>query len=320
MEIGIIEQVLQNIGQSAVALIGMLQPSGIAIAGAMILISLVVMSMAMWRGIEELPQLAFNWAVFSGFTLVLIQAWPAAVLWTVDASRNIIGLAIPGYTGPTSMFEAAYQMAQRVWAEPEGWALNPLSWGSAWARHLVYGVGGYLIFLGMSVPGLLAILAEVQLMVLSVLAPIVLPFFAFDLTRSIGNAALMSLLNGGLKIAFLGLVAALFSRAVTAVIDLPAANEVLTMEAVAALVLTALIAAIIGWSANGLANSLTGGGVGTLGLGAMAAPAAAVINVVSSAAGGAAAAEGASAGGSGSLAAAGGRVASRSSGSAFGAP
>ena len=68
-----------------------------------------------------------------------------------------------------------------------------------------------------------------------------------------------------LRVVVMGLISVLFGDAITAVIDKPGPDEVLTFSALMGLLLTALLSIVASLSANSIAGSLVGGGLGSMG-------------------------------------------------------
>ena len=326
MDVTLVEGVLASIATQVAGIINVLQPVGTALAGSFVILGIVMLGANMMVGGSFLSQIVRFTGAAAG-TLWAILFWDQIVMETVAASRTVLGMFMPGYAGPSTLFAAAAKVVNRVMAEPAAW-----SWSVraviAFAQDILIAFCGLIIAIGMSFPGILSILAEINLMIGAAVAPLILGALAFNLTAPLGWGAINFMVGAGLRVIVLGLVSVLFSNAITAQIDLPGPDATMTFSAVLGLTLTSLVMIAAAIGANGIAGALVGGGLGTFGWSSVTHAVSVSQGAVSNAAniGGAVISSAASAarmagGPAGSLAGAAvrsaGKITSSSSGSAF---
>jgi hypothetical protein len=140
---------------------------------------------------------------------------------------------------------------------------------STYVEAIVSGIAGILIWLGLSVTGLLAILAEFQLLIGAAVAPLILPALAFGFTTPIGWGAVAFMVSAGVRVVVMGTVSYVMSSAVTAVITVPGTDVPLTYEQMVTLLGVALLTALVGFCCNGIARDLVSGSPGSLGWGSV---------------------------------------------------
>ena len=224
--------------------------------------------------------------MWASLSLAVIQAWPSMVMGSIDTAHAVLGLVLPGgYDGPTTLFAAANKVADRVMDEPTSWGWTLSGAVTAMAQEILFALCAFFILIGLCIPGLLAIMAEVATIIGGMAAPLILGGLAFSPTRPLALGAINFLIASTLRIISLGLVSALFGRAIEAQLDLPGASETLTFAATSGLVLTSLASIVAGFGANSIAGSLTGGGIGTLGVSSFAQPVAAAATLATAAGG-----------------------------------
>ena len=172
---------------------------------------------------------------------------------------------IGGYGGPTDLFQAAAEITARVMVEPAGWSWSVSGAVSAMAQHFLISLSTVFIAIGLAMPGIMAILAELSLLLGAAAAPLILPALAFPVTAPLGWGAVNFMVAASLRVVVMGLISVLFGDAITAVIDKPGPDEVLTFSALMGLLLTALLSVVASLSANSIAGNLVGVGLGSMG-------------------------------------------------------
>jgi type IV secretion system protein TrbL len=160
----------------------------------------------------------------------------------------------------------ANDVSARVFTETNGLSMWSVS---TYVEAIVSGLAGILIWLGLSVTGLLAILAEFQLLIGAAVAPLILPALAFGFTTPIGWGAVTFMVSAGVRVVVMGTVSYVMASAVTAVIAVPGSDVPLTYEQMVTLLGVALLTALVGFCCNGLARDLVSGSPGSLGWGSV---------------------------------------------------
>lgn len=264
MDVGIVEAVLANIAAQMAGVVQALVPLGTALAGSFLVLSILVLGLNLIVGGSFTTAIVRSMGAAAA-TFWAIQQWPDLVMGTLTASRDIIGLFIGGYGGPTDLFQAAAEVTARVMVEPAGWSWSVSGAVSALAQHFLISLSTVFIAIGLAMPGIMAILAELSLLLGAAAAPLILPALAFPVTAPLGWGAVNFMVAASLRVVVMGLISVLFGDAITAMIDKPGPDEVLTFSALMGLLLTALLSIIASLSANSIAGSLVGGGLGSMG-------------------------------------------------------
>lgn len=264
MDVGIVEAVLANIAAQMAGVVQALVPLGTALAGSFLVLSILLLGLNLIVGGSFTPAIVRSMGAAAA-TFWAIQQWPDLVMGTLTASRDIIGLFIGGYGGPTDLFQAAAEVTARVMVEPAGWSWSVSGAVSALAQHFLISLSTVFIAIGLAMPGIMALLAELSLLLGAAAAPLILPALAFPVTAPLGWGAVNFMVAASLRVVVMGLISVLFGDAITAVIDKPGPDEVLTFSALMGLLLTALLSIVASLSANSIAGSLVGGGLGSMG-------------------------------------------------------
>ena len=264
MDVGIVEAVLANIAAQMAGVVQALVPLGTALAGSFLVLSILLLGLNLIVGGSFTTAIVRSMGAAAA-TFWTIQQWPELVMGTLTASRDIIGLFIGGYGGPTDLFQAAAEVTARVMVEPAGWSWSVSGAVSALAQHFLISLSTVFIAIGLAMPGIMAILAELSLLLGAAAAPLILPALAFPVTAPLGWGAVNFMVAASLRVVVMGLISVLFGDAITAVIDKPGPDEVLTFSALMGLLLTALLSIVASLSANSIAGSLVGGGLGSMG-------------------------------------------------------
>ena len=264
MDVDIVEAVLANIAAQMAGIVQALVPLGTAVAGSFLVLSILLLGLNLIAGGSFTPAIVRSMGAAAA-TFWTIQQWPDLVMGTLTASRDIIGLFIGGYGGPTDLFQAAAEVTARVMVEPAGWSWSVSGAVSALAQHVLISLSTVFIAIGLAMPGIMAILAELSLLLGAAAAPLILPALAFPVTAPLGWGAVNFMVAAALRVVVMGLISVLFGDAITAVIDKPGPDEVLTFSALMGLLLTALLSIVASLSANSIAGSLVGSGLGSMG-------------------------------------------------------
>ena len=264
MDVGIVEAVLANIAAQMAGVVQALVPLGTALAGSFLVLSILLLGLNLIVGGSFTTAIVRSMGAAAA-TFWVIQQWPDLVMGTLTASRDIIGLFIGGYGGPTDLFQAAAEVTARVMVEPAGWSWSVSGAVSALAQHFLISLSTVFIAIGLAMPGIMAILAELSLLLGAAAAPLILPALAFPVTAPLGWGAVNFMVAASLRVVVMGLISVLFGDAITTVIDKPGPDEVLTFSALMGLLLTALLSIVASLSANSIAGSLVGGGLGSMG-------------------------------------------------------
>ena len=264
MDVGIVEAVLANIAAQMAGVVQALVPLGTGLAGSFLVLSILLLGLNLIVGGSFTTAIVRSMGAAAA-TFWTIQQWPELVMGTLTASRDIIGLFIGGYGGPTDLFQAAAEVTARVMVEPAGWSWSVSGAVSALAQHFLISLSTVFIAIGLAMPGIMAILAELSLLLGAAAAPLILPALAFPVTAPLGWGAVNFMVAASLRVVVMGLISVLFGDAITTVIDKPGPDEVLTFSALMGLLLTALLSIVASLSANSIAGSLVGGGLGSMG-------------------------------------------------------
>jgi hypothetical protein len=289
-------QIIQQVAAQAIRVADVLAPAGAGIAYSLIGLAIIFTGISLVAGggigLISLAELT----MWSALALFLCNNWGDVIGACLKQSDQ--ALALFGVNGPAALFGAAASVADRIAQEPLGFSLSITGTATALFRAVLLAISIPIVVVGLAVPGLLALLAQVNLVLGAAAAPLLVPGIAWSVTRPLAFGALSYMVSATLRIIILGLVSVIFAEALQAQLTLPGADEAISLSGIAGLWLTALLALIAGFSANAIAGGLVGHGVGALGLGSFAAPMQ-TISTVSAASGGAMVAAGraASAGG-----------------------
>ena len=187
MDVGIVEAVLANIAAQMAGVVQALVPLGTALAGSFLVLSILLLGLNLIVGGSFTTAIVRSMGAAAA-TFWAIQQWPDLVMGTLTASRDIIGLFIGGYGGPTDLFQAAAEVTARVMVEPAGWSWSVSGAVAAMAQHFLISLSTVFIAIGLAMPGIMAILAELSLLLGAAAAPLILPALAFpgDRTARLG--------------------------------------------------------------------------------------------------------------------------------------
>ena len=267
MDPSYIERVIATVGRSAAAAVGALSDVGLPLAASFIVLSIVLMGVSLMQGGVALSSIIRMTGAAAGTTWVL-KEWQDIVLGTLNGARNAIGVVIPGYTGPSSLFRMATDIAGRIELEQVacGW--------DAWrciGLAVLGGISGIIVWVGLAWAGLLATIAEFQLLIGAVAAPLILPALAFPLTSQLGWGVVHFVVKAGVRVVVMGVTSWVMADALAQTISVPGTDEGLTSEAIYSLIGLAVLTYMVSTYASSLANDLVGGGAGSLGYSAATA-------------------------------------------------
>lgn len=267
----VIAGVVDSIGTQAATAMGALVPVGQAVTGSFVVLSILMLGASLVSGGAAFIGPLVRLCAASAGTYWAVSYWPDITLGTLRAARAAAGLLIGGYSGPASLFGMANDTAGRIITESQA-ALSFTDLGSI-GNAVASAIAALAVWFGLSVTGLLAILAEFELLIGAAVAPLVLPALAFGLTRSIGFGPVQYMVGSGVRVVVMAVVSHIMARAATAAVAVPGADGAYSFEAILTLLGVAALTAVCGLSCNGLARSVVGGSPGALGLGAAFAPA-----------------------------------------------
>ena len=266
MDASTVETMLELVATQAAAITGHLVPIGHNLAISFVTLGVLFLSFRIGTGATSTlaPVVRFTGAAFA--TLWAIDFWPQLAREALEGARAVTGLIIPGYNGPGDLSELAMNLGERMFAEGIAWTWTaPLSSAMAAAQATIMPV---VVVIGLSIPAMLAVLAEVQLMIGSALAPLVLPMLAWGVTASLGWGAVQFMVTQSIAVVSLAVMSRIIGTAIERVIQVPGSTDGLTAEDMWTLTLLAVVSVIAGWGASALARNLVGGSMGSLGIGA----------------------------------------------------
>jgi hypothetical protein len=263
---GTINDVLGAIATQVTTAITKLVPVGQALTGSFVALSILMLGAALVSGGSSFIAPIVRMTAAAAGTFWAISHWPEITTGTLQGARAAIGLLTGGYDGPATLFQMANDVSARVFTETNGLSMWSIS---TYIEAIVSGLAGILIWLGLSVTGLLAILAEFQLLIGAAVAPLILPALAFGFTTPIGWGAVTFMVSAGVRVVVMGTVSYVMSSAVTSVITVPGTDVPLTYEQMVTLLGVALLTALVGFCCNSIARDLVSGSPGSLGWGSV---------------------------------------------------
>ena len=216
MDVGIVEAALANIADQVAGIVGTLVPIGTTLTGSFLVLSILFLGLNLMLGGSFTSAIVRTMGAAAA-TFWAIQEWSELIDSTKNASRDIIGLFIGGYGGPTDLFQAAAEITARVMVEPAGWSWSVSGAVSAMAQHFLISLSTVFIAIGLAMPGIMAILAELSLLLGAAAAPLILPALAFPVTAPLGWGAVNFMVAASLRVVVMGLISVLFGDAITAV-------------------------------------------------------------------------------------------------------
>lgn len=256
-----INGVVNSIAVGVNEIVAQLAPMGIDVTKIFIVLALIFLGTTYLGGSTAFVAPVFRFLGVSAGVLWALNQWTWLVGLSRDTARQALqAVGVEGYGG---MFELAWTSAQRILTEMVGFsATAPLD---SVADSLIAAICAVIVLIGLSFPGLVAALAEVELLLGSALAPLVLPMLAIGLLRPIGFGVIQWQAGAVLRVIALGLISHLIARAVTEVTTLPSMDEVLRLDAVQQLTLLAVLSIMVALAAGSIANAIVRGTPGVMG-------------------------------------------------------
>lgn len=242
--------------------IATLVPIGQQVSGWLVVLSIMLLGVSLGTGQAAYVGPIVRMCGASAGTLWGIATWPTIVADTFHASQAVIGM-ITGTDGMLGLYTLGADVAARILAQ--GASVSLMHPVDSVAQAVAAGLAAFLVILGMAVAGILVLLAEIELMIGAVLAPLLLPGLAFGLTAQIGWGAVYFLVRGSVRVMATAAGAAVMARAVATVVAFPGTDQPLTLTETGELVTLSLATAVLCFSAKRLADSLVGQ-AGVLGL------------------------------------------------------
>lgn len=264
MDPSYIERVIGIVGNAAVGVVDALVPVGTALAGSFIVLSIVMCGASLMAGGFGLSTILRMTGAAAG-TLWAIREWSTIVRGTLNGAREAIAQVIPGYTGPSALFGMATDIAGRI--ELEAIAC---SWNSMRCLGLSFlaALTGPIVWVGLAFTGLLATIAEFQLLIGAIAAPLVLPALAFPITSHLGWGPVNFMVKAGVRVVVMGITSWLMAEALSQTISVTGSTDGLTSQTVYTLIGLSVLTLMIGLYINSVANDMVGGGAGSLGFSA----------------------------------------------------
>ena len=271
-----------------------LVPVGTSVAGGLVILSIVLLGASLASGQTALVRPIVGMCAASAGTLRGISTWPTIVGDTFHASDTVLSM-LTGGTGLVGLFTLGGDTAARVIAE--GSAVSVWS-PTSWAQAIVAGFCALIILLGMAWAGMLVIMAQIEMLIGAVLAPLLLPGLAFGLTSQLGWGAVYDLVRGAVRFIATGAIVSIMARAVATVTAVPGTDQVLTFSEMGQLLVLSFATAGIGLVAYRMAGRIVGA-PGVLGFSTFARVGSLAANGVGAVGGRVVAASGALGGGGG---------------------
>lgn len=170
MDVGIVEAALANIADQVAGIVGTLVPIGTTLTGSFLVLSILFLGLNLMLGGSFTSAIVRTMGAAAA-TFWAIQEWSELIDSTKNASRDIIGLFIGGYGGPSDLFAAASSVASRIMSESAGWSWSLSGTVGALAMQILIPIVAVFTALGLAMPGIMAILAELALLLGAAAAP-----------------------------------------------------------------------------------------------------------------------------------------------------
>jgi hypothetical protein len=259
----VIDGLVNYVGAFLTGVIATLTPVGVAFAGITTTLAILFWGVAAWSGVAGLVPGAMRITGIGAVLFWTLQHWAEIVRGALDAARGAVGLFVGGYGGPSSLFEMASDIFERIAAERVAFSItSPID---SIVDGLVAAIGAFAVWGGLVVTGLLAVLAELELLLGAAIAPLILPTLAFGPTATIGFGAVTWLASAALRVVVLGLLSVLIADGVTSLVGVGGSEAPLGHDQVMSLLALGLLSAVLGLSASSLASAIVRGAPGALG-------------------------------------------------------
>ena len=259
----VIDGLINYVGTFLAGVIATLTPVGVAFAGITTTLAILFWGVAAWSGVAGLVPGAMRITGIGAVLFWALQNWAGIMQGALDAARGAVGLFVGGYGGPSSLFQMASDIFERIAAERVAFSItSPID---SIVDGLVAAIGAFAVWGGLVVTGLLAVLAEIELLLGAAIAPLILPTLAFGPIASIGFGAVTWLASAALRVVVLGLLSVLIANGVTSLVGVGGSEEPLDHAQVMSLLALGLLSAVLGMSASSLASAIVRGAPGALG-------------------------------------------------------
>jgi len=259
----VIDGLVNYVGTFLASVIATLTPVGVAFAGITTTLAILFWGVAAWSGVAGLVPGAMRITGIGAVLFWALQNWAGIMQGALDAARGAVGLFVGGYGGPSSLFQMASDIFERIAAERVAFSItSPID---SIVDGLVAAIGAFAVWGGLVVTGLLAVLAEIELLLGAATAPLILPTLAFGPIASIGFGAVTWLASAALRVVVLGLLSVLIADGVTSLVGVGGSEEPLDHAQVMSLLALGLLSAVLGLSASSLASAIVRGAPGALG-------------------------------------------------------
>ena len=259
----VIDGLVNYVGAFLAGVIATLTPVGVAFAGITTTLAILFWGVAAWSGVAGLVPSAMRITGIGAVLFWALQHWAEIMRGALDAARGAVGLFVGGYGGPSSLFQMASDIFERIAAERVAFSItSPID---SIVDGLVAAIGAFAVWGGLVVTGLLAVLAEIELLLGAAIAPLILPTLAFGPIAPIGFGAVTWLASAALRVVVLGLLSVLIADGVTSLVGVGGSEEPLGHAQVMSLLALGLLSAVLGLSASSLASAIVRGAPGALG-------------------------------------------------------
>lgn len=241
--------------------IAALAPFGIGLTLILIVLALLFLGASYLSGSTSFVAPLIRFLGIGTGVLWALREWS----WLVGLSRATAyqALAAVGVQGYGAMFELAWTSSQRILTELVGIsATAPIA---STIDSLMAALCALVVLVGLSFPAMVAAVAEIELLLGSALAPLILPMLAVGLLRPIGFGVIQWQVAAVLRIIALGLISHLIAAEVTRVTALPSMDEAYQHGAVQQLTLLAILSVMVALSAGSIANAIARGTPGVMG-------------------------------------------------------
>lgn len=263
----VIDGLVNYVGTFLAGVIATLTPIGVAFAGITTTLAILFWGVAAWSGVAGLVPSAMRITGIGAVLFWALQNWAAIMRGALDAARGAVGLLVDGYAGPSSLFAMASDIFERIAAERVAFSItSPID---SIVDGLIAAIGAFAVWLGLVTTGLLAVLAEIELLLGAAIAPLILPALAFGPIAPIGFGAVTWLVSAALRVIVLGLLSVLIADGVTTMVGVGGSDEPLAHAQVMSLLALGLLAAVLGLSASSVASAIVRGAPGALGWGSV---------------------------------------------------
>ena len=241
--------------------IAALAPFGIGLTLILIVLALLSLGASYMSGATGFVAPLIRFLGISTGVLWALREWT----WLVGLSRATAYQALNavGVQGYGAMFELAWTSAQRILTELVG--ISPTAPISSSIDSLMAALCAMVVLIGLSFPGMVAAVAEIELLLGSALAPLLLPMLAVGFLRPIGFGVIQWQVAAVLRIVALGLISHLIAAEVTRITALPSMDEAYQFAAVQQLTLLAILSVMVALAAGAIANSIARGTPGVMG-------------------------------------------------------